>query len=83
MARFRGTIQGQATDEVSRLGTASSGIEAKINGWNAGVSVRAYVTTNSRDGFSVYATSGSNGNKPEKLIGTIEETKDGYKFIPA
>lgn len=80
MAQFRATIQGNR-GEASRLGTKSSGIEARINGWDSGVRVDAAhsIGTDNRDHFHIYATGGSNHAKADGYIG---EVVDG-KFIPS
>lgn len=82
MTRFRGTMIGNR-NEASRLGTTTSGLRATINGWNAGVEVDAYNTDKNFDGFSIYATSGSNGAMAREFIGTVESTEHGFIFIPA
>lgn len=77
MAQFRATIKGNR-GEASRLGTASSGVLAKINGWNGGVAVVAKHSTQHRhvpqleDRFDIYATGGSNGGKPSVFIGYVD-----------
>lgn len=69
MAHFRGTLQGQR-GEASRLGSAKTGLEAHINGWNKGIEVRAYVDEKSgEDKFIVWLTSGSNGHTQSREIG--------------
>lgn len=72
MARFIGNMQGQR-GEASRLGSTKSGIQAHIRGWNIGIKVNGYVDDKGNDLFEVYLTSGSNGRKNGKLIGTFTE----------
>ncbi len=60
MARFRGTVQG-SRGLVSRLGGASGGLTASVNGWNVGVKVFAFVDENGRDFIDIKMTRGSNG----------------------
>lgn len=69
MAQFRATIEGQR-GEASRLGSKQSGITATINGWDDGVSVRAF-HRDGKDVFYVYRTAGSNGRTTSQLIATI------------
>lgn len=69
MARFRGTLKGQR-GEASRLGNAKTGLEVECNGWDAGVSIRATVSSQETDIFAVYMTGGSNGGLGE-LLGTV------------
>ena len=68
MARFRATMQG-SRGQASRLGHKI--IEAKINGWGAGVSVTGTVDTDGNDVFKIWATSGSNSRFSSKLIATV------------
>ena len=73
MAQFRATIQGQRGD-ASRLGSKSSGITTRTNGWNVGVEVRGYYDEKTgEDVFSVYLSSGSNGYGGGKEIGRFTE----------
>lgn len=62
MARFRATIQG-CRGMASRLGGEKSGIDASINGWNIGISVRAYVNDKGQDIIEAWTTNGSGYNK--------------------
>ena len=59
MAQFLASIRGQR-GEVTRLGSKVSGVTARINGWNSGVTVRA-AHVDGKDVFHVYRTGGSNG----------------------
>ena len=75
MARFRATIKG-ARGEVSRLGTAKSGLVVDVNGWDVGVHIRANVE-DGQDVIRVYKTGGSNGKGGGTwLLDTVEE-EDG------
>jgi len=68
MGHFRATIEGNR-GKASRLGTKSSGIAATVNGWDCGITVRAYHNrTTDRDEFDVTLTSGS-GHGPSKHLG--------------
>ena len=82
MARFRGTMTGNG-GEVSRLGTAKSGIEADINGWNCGIKVIAKVSNQDEDVFDVYITSGSNHKQPGMLIGYAYSSEHGFRWVPS
>jgi len=78
MAQFMATIQGNR-GEASRLGSKDSGISAKINGWDAGISVEAwYDQATEEDYFRVYQTGGSNGHTPKVFLGELR----GGKFFP-
>lgn len=68
MARFYGSISGQAKTKATRQGSEKSGIWGHIRGWNIGVSVFGYVDEAGRDCFKVYRTSGSAGFKSDVLI---------------
>lgn len=70
MARFIGRLKGNR-GEVSRLGHASSGLVAHINGWNSGVTIYADVNSNDEDCFEIHSTAGSNGASNPKLIARI------------
>ena len=74
MAQFRAIILGQR-GAASRLGSKNSGILAHVDGWNAGVTVRAMVDTQGRDVFTVYATGGSNRAQTERVIAVITDGK--------
>lgn len=85
MARFRATIKGQR-GSASRLGSATSGIVANVNGWNLGIQVvamddRAATMEGGKPGkdsdrFEVRATGGSNGSWSVPLF-TIVQKSDG------
>ena len=66
MSHFYGRLQGQARNEVTRLGSKSSGISAHLSGWNVGVRIAGYVDeTDMEDVFIVSFTKGS--NNPQSL----------------
>jgi hypothetical protein len=53
-------------------------------GWNAGIEVRAFVDLDGRDAFSVFATSGSNGDQSPRQLGVLKDSEeDGPVFLPA
>jgi len=60
MAQFYAAIQGNR-GEATRIGTASSGIEGHIRGWNCGVYVEGQ--TVDFDSFDVTATLGSDATR--------------------
>jgi hypothetical protein len=70
MARLYGGIVGNR-GEATRLGTAKSGMRAFVQGWSSGVKVYASVTSNDRDEFDVYMTSGSNGGRGDVYLGRV------------
>jgi hypothetical protein len=70
MARFRATIQGNR-GEASRLGSASSGIVTRTNGWDAGVDVIGR-TEGDNDLFSIRATGGSGGSRQPVEIAVVD-----------
>ncbi len=58
MAQYRAIIKGNR-GEASRLGSKSSGLEARVNGWNVGVYVDIQ-HIEGKDRVFVYSTGGSN-----------------------
>lgn len=72
MSRFYASIQG-SRGEATRQGGKESGIQGHLRGWNLGVRVYVDVGLNGKDQVSIYLTSGSNGSKVDKKIGTFEE----------
>ena len=68
MARFYASIQGNR-GQVTRMGSASSGIEGHIRGWNLGVRVEMDTDpATGNDRLTVYRTSGSNKTEMDKEI---------------
>lgn len=82
MARFRATIKGNR-GEASRLGTAGSGITARVNGWNEGIRVEAVPNTEfpERDYFAVYITGGSNGYRRETFLLAVYTDAEGNLVV--
>lgn len=70
MAQFRATIKGNR-GAASRLGTASSGIVAEVNGWDRGIKVTAE-HVDGEDVFMVWVTGGSNGKGTPTLLRILE-----------
>lgn len=77
MARFIGRVQGQA-GEATRLGSVDSGLRVNADGWDLGVRVSAWVTPHG-DEFRIYATGGSNGSEPDRLVAIV--TRDNHIHI--
>lgn len=77
MAQFMTTIQGNR-GETSRLGSKNSGMVARVNGWDSGVTVIAG-HDDEGDFFNVYQTGGSNHTTAQKLIGVLRNGE----FTPA
>lgn len=60
MSKFYGTLQG-ARGPVTRCGTAGSGIEAHIRGWNHGIRVHVGFGDHAQVLATIIVTRGSNG----------------------
>lgn len=73
MARFYATVYGQAGTNASRVGTAWSGIEGHVCGWEAGIRVVGTVDAQGRDVFEVYLTGGSNSSATVAHIATVRK----------
>lgn len=71
MARFYGTMRGKGPSCVTRQGTERDGLTARVNGWNIGVTVEAFVNADGRDALRVLATKGSNGDGKKQLLMTL------------
>ena len=83
MARFFGSIQG-ARGEATRLGSASSGIAARAQGWNIGARVDCSVGRDGEDYCSVSLTTGSSGYGSDIYLGQASIGKDGsMQFSPS
>jgi hypothetical protein len=70
LARFRGVLQG-GRGEATRLGHGTSGLRGRVEGWDCGVKVVAFVDAEGRDCFEVYETAGSNRSAADKLVLTV------------
>jgi hypothetical protein len=77
MAQYRAIIKGNR-GEASRLGSKSSGLEARVNGWNVGVYVDIQ-HIEGKDRVFVYSTGGSNTPYKDKPIATIIEPENFQK----
>lgn len=78
MARFIGTVQGNRK-EVSRCGTAKSGLTTICNGWDIGARCELQVINNV-DQITIYLTSGSNQSTEAIRLGTFTLDED-YNII--
>ena len=83
MSRFYASIRGSAKTEATRQGTAKSGIQGHIRGWDVGVKVYGIERGDGHDAFAVYTTGGSNGRWHDTLIGHVIITDNGPRFIQA
>lgn len=72
MSRFYASIQG-SKGQATRQGTKNSGIQGHIRGWNVGARVFCSVNDDGKDEVTLILTSGSNGRKSDKAIGTFRE----------
>jgi hypothetical protein len=75
MAQFRATISGQRGG-ASRLGSKASGIEANVDGWDAGVRVIAR-HVDGKDVFDVFRTGGSNGATRTEFLASFVDGEPG------
>jgi len=62
MSRFYGSVRGSAASEAARQGSAGSGIEGHIRGWEMGIEVRMGVDPTGADVAQVFITRGSNSD---------------------
>lgn len=76
MAHFYANIKGNR-GEATRMGTAKSGLQGHLRGWEIGVKVFCRVNSQGEDEIQVYSTSGSNGGAGDRYIATI--TKAGIE----
>lgn len=81
MSRFYAAIQGNR-GEATRMGTPNSGIAGHIRGWDVGVRVNGD-TEGDSDVFQVFATGGSNGKTPTRLLGEVRLVAGCPTFVPA
>lgn len=82
MSRFYGSMDNSRGREV----TAMSPSYAHLRGWRAGVKVMTAEAGDKKtpvDAFTIWATCGSSGSGETKLIGTLYDTADGPRFVPA
>jgi len=79
MARYKGYIKGQK-GEVSRLGSANSGMSTTINGWNVGIHVEARII-DGEDVFFIYKTGGSNKSSSIEMIAEVNTNQAKLKDV--
>ncbi len=79
MSRFYGNVRGQSKTEATRTGSASSGIEGHLRGWDIGVYVVGTATAD-EDVFRVYGTYGSNGEGSNFYICSVKK-EDGKVVV--
>jgi hypothetical protein len=70
MAQYYADIQGNR-GQATRMGTKSSGMEGHIRGWDIGARVSMYHNARGEDAVCITLTSGSNGAKPGRTLGTF------------
>lgn len=84
MARFYGSLSGQARTEATRRGGASSGVTAHVRGWRIGARVEV-VDVNGKDVVRVYKTGGSNDPSGELVAefqeGTSMDKEAGWDYL--
>ena len=79
MSRFYGSVTGSAKNDATRQG--HDRISGHVRGWNVGVKVVGHVNESDQDVFYVYATGGSNGETPDKLIVVVAKNDNGTYFV--
>jgi hypothetical protein len=72
MARFYGTLTGQAKTSAKRRGSPNSGVTAHVRGRNIGVRVEVYAD-NGADVIRVYRTGGSNQPGSGELLAEVRK----------
>jgi len=77
MAQYRAIIKGNR-GEASRLGSKSSGLEARVNGWDVGVYVEVH-HIEGKDRILIYSTGGSNAPEKNRPIAIIIEPENFQK----
>lgn len=83
MSRFYASIHG-SRGPATRIGTGKSGIEGHVRGWRVGVLVEGRVKRDTgEDCFDIYMTSGSGGQHPSTLLGSVTFGTDGPIFTLA
>jgi hypothetical protein len=60
------------------LGDGKNGVRSWVQGWNVGVRVQGNPSDkDGTDTFTIYATGGTNGACPDRLIGVVRESPNG------
>jgi hypothetical protein len=70
MARFYSSLRADR-GEVTKAGTAKSGLVGHVRGWNVGVEVVAR-DVDGADVFYIYVTKGSEGGSYAQRIGSVK-----------
>ena len=86
VSRFYGSLEGMARTSATRRGSAGSGVSAHVRGWDLGARVTVGAVDEhagrleggTRDGFTVYATGGSNGGRAELELLEVQEAGAGW-----
>lgn len=76
MAKFIGIINSENGGKVTRLGNKYILVHA--NGWNHGITIRAFIDEDGNETFRIIKNSGSSGSGEEFNIGIVRNGK----FIP-
>ena len=81
-SHFRVSGRGN-TSEVSRGGTAGSGVHGSIRGYRSGVLVTGHYV-DGRDEFRIYKTRGASAREAPEFIGRviISKSGNGVVFLP-
>ncbi len=79
MAHFYGNMKGARGGEVTRCGTATSGLQAHVRGWDIGGRVEV-ISTAHGDAVHFHVTRGSNGNRSDLII-AVARLEDGRVII--
>jgi len=82
VSRFYGSLTGQAKTEATRRGSANTGVQSHVRGWNTGLRAAAHAASdNDADTFNVVITGGSMGNAVPMGLAEIEERPDGCVMV--
>ena len=72
MSRFYGIVQGNR-GEATRGGSAGSGIQGHVRGWDIGIKVHCYVDDNGKDVCEAWTTGGSHSPSTVERLGIIKD----------
>ena len=76
MSRFYGDLNGQARTEATRRGSAGSGVNAHVRGWDLGVRAGMWPQDDSHDSANVVLTGGSHGYR--SAVGVFEAVESEH-----
>ena len=79
MAHYKGTVQGNGSP-ASRLGTKSSGMEARADGWNIGGAVDIR-NVEGEDVVRFAVTGGSNRTGAEICFAEVRHSENGRRIL--